>query len=69
MLRLTRIRVEASSHPSDGKGELERFLIDTSAKVRSEQGGTWVEEEPGVDIQTTKTGYWGRLTIHRVNSA
>lgn len=59
---LTRIRLEASSSTRE---TVETELLGMAEVVRQTAGGEWVEEEPGLEIQTTKTGYWGRWTLRR----
>lgn len=61
---LTRVRVEGACLPSHGKRALETFLVDEATKIRNEQGGSWIEEDPPV-VQSAKTGWWGRYTIKR----
>jgi hypothetical protein len=64
-MKLTRVRIEASALPSEGKEALERFLIEEATSIRDEQGGTWSEESGGAITFTAKDGWWGRLTIRR----
>lgn len=59
---ITRVRLEASSGIAlDVRIELVNML----EVIQTHLGGEWEEEDPGLEIQTTKTGYWGRLTIRK----
>lgn len=61
-MSLTRVRVEATAVTRDGVMD---ELIGAAALVRETYGGEWVEEEPGLEVQTSSKGFWGRLTIKR----
>ena len=65
MAKLSRVRIEGTTLPSEGRDALERFLIDTAAKIRAEAGGTWEDEQPP-QLQTSARGWWGRYTIRRL---
>lgn len=59
---LSRIRIEASG---DTPVSVEMALRESVAAYM--KFGNWEEEEPGLEIQTTAKGFWGRLTIRRKN--
>lgn len=60
-MSLVRVRIEASSKTPEG---VQDDLIGAAAAIKElVPGSMWKEDEPGMDIQSTKTGYWGRLTI------
>lgn len=59
---ITRVRLEASS---ENAVTVRTELIGMIGVVQSTLGGQWEEEDPGLQVQTTKSGFWGRLTIRR----
>lgn len=59
---ITRVRLEASS---DLELTVRTELIGMVGIVQTNLGGQWEEEDPGLEVQTTKTGFWGRLTIRK----
>lgn len=59
---ITRIRLEASA-PTDTAVRNE--LVAAAASIRHDAGGKWSEEEPGLEVQTTSRGFWGRYTLRR----
>ena len=61
---ITRVRLEASSH---SEGLVREELLDCAAQVKDWYGGQWELEEPdSMQVQTTSSGFWGRLTIRKV---
>lgn len=70
--KVTRVRIEGTGKSAD---HLRLALTEAAAKIHEEHGGHWVVEEvtrtvpgggdPNVDIQTTKEGYWGRISVRR----
>lgn len=58
---LTRIRIEATGN-SD---HVIKALMHSFFKSIELDPSEWEEENPGVEIQTTKTGYWGRVTMRK----
>lgn len=62
---LTRIRLEASAKTSE---EVVDVLSDAADALRAMYGGEWedVDNQDEVPyLQTTKNGWWGRLTLRR----
>lgn len=55
---LTRVRIEASDKTSDGVRD---ELMHAVSLVRDLYGGEWSLETE--EVQTTKDGYWGRVTM------
>lgn len=65
-MQLTRVRLEAHG---DKEVDVRDQLLASAALVRDQEGGTWQEEEPGVEIQTARQGFWGRYTIRRADDS
>lgn len=62
---LTRLRIEAVGDSEHVVKNMLTSLV-SSLDLKSNE---WKEEEPGLQIQTSSKGYWGRLTIRRNNDA
>lgn len=60
---ITRVRIEASEQTRE---KVEDELLTQASRIRDEQGGEW-KFEHDLDVQTTKTGYWGRVTMTRMS--
>jgi hypothetical protein len=58
---ITRFRIESSEETHD---KVERELLDMAASIRDMVGGEW-KLEHDLDVQSTKSGFWGRLTLTR----
>lgn len=58
---IKRIRVEATGTQSDHVEKALRSFLDSIPMVNEE----WGIEDPGVEIQTYKNGFWGRITARR----
>lgn len=65
-LQVTRIRIEVSGPE---RNEVQDMLIESARFNRECEGGEWEVEDPGVEVQGTKDGYWGRVTIRRKSDA
>jgi hypothetical protein len=59
---ITRIRIEASEQSRD---KVEQELLTAAERARDEYGGRW-KFEHDLDVQTTRDGFWGRLTMVRM---
>lgn len=57
--RLTRIRIEGTARD---RQELQDYLLSCVEDLCSTYGRVWEQREP-VEIQTTRHGFWGRVTI------
>lgn len=59
--RLTRIRIEGSATTEN---ELRDYLTSCVEDLCGLYGRVWEQKEP-IDVQTTRKGFWGRITLHR----
>jgi hypothetical protein len=56
------MRIEASGDTEDDvRDALLRVMVKNDLQIVA----LWELEEPGVQIQTTSRGFWGRLTVRR----
>lgn len=62
---INRVRVEASAKTEN---EVKDDILNFVEAVRSSafHPDPWHEEEPGLEVQSSSHGYWGRLTITRI---
>ena len=61
---ITRVRIEATGKTeNEVKDDILDFMQEVRASVFHPE--PWHEEEPGLEVQTTATGFWGRMTITR----
>lgn len=60
--KITRVRLEASG---DSDSSVRDCLLNAFTVISSISSIDWEEEEPGLEVQTTKKGYWGRYTVRR----
>lgn len=64
---IVRLRIEASG---DKRTDVEIELADAIATFRDILGGKWTTDVPfDPQIQTTKTGYYGIMTIRRIDGS
>lgn len=61
--RLTRIRIEGSA---TNEMELRDYLVSVIEGLRGLYGGQWEEDSP-LEVQTTRHGFWGRMTLKRTD--
>ena len=59
---ITRVRIEASEQTRD---KVEGELLTEAQRMRDAHGGEW-RFEHDLEVQTTKTGFWGRVTMTRM---
>lgn len=60
---INRVRLESSAKEQN---TVRDELLEGAVLIKHWCGGDWEEEEPtSMQIQTTKSGFWGRLTIRR----
>lgn len=63
---ITRVRVEAiGKSETDVKDDILGFI--QAVRASALHVNPWSEEPPGLEVQTTKQGFWGRLTIRRMD--
>lgn len=60
---ITRVRIEARG---DSEQSVLRALSSLWDLYADTLGGVWEPEQGGAEVQTTQTGYWGRLTMRLV---
>lgn len=60
--KVTRIRIEVSGKE---RNDVQDVLMDAARFAREREGGAWEMEDDSLEIQTTKDGYWGRVTLRR----
>lgn len=59
---ISRVRIEAT-----GESDLvvRNDLAAGLSALTENFEGDWEPEEPGLQVQTTRDGFWGRLTVRR----
>lgn len=62
--KLTRTRYEARGASEE---EVRSFLTHCVGNHTATYGFGWQEEHPGIEVQTAKEGYWGRLTLRKAD--
>jgi hypothetical protein len=59
---VTRIRIEVAGTKEQ---EVHDALLAAAASNRDLHGGEWEIEDGEAEVQSTRDGYWGRVTIRR----